>query len=204
MTYSGASCSSSSSRVGRRLRGFEMAADGLDQQRMLRHRKDVRPGRLAVPAGDAGEAVRDVVELDVERGGVEQVEAASGQHSLPGARGFGLRAQAAHHGPCGASARAVGVAEAADEVVVGHADRLHEGVDDGRPAEGEARRLEVFRQFSGEFGLRRHLGAARQPALDRPPVHEPPQETRKALRAPRRRATRARPRSCPRSWRGSA
>jgi hypothetical protein len=42
--------------------------------------------RLAVPAGDAGEAMGDVLDLDVERRGVEQVEPAARQHALPGAR----------------------------------------------------------------------------------------------------------------------
>ena len=41
---------------------------------------------LAVPARDAGEPMRDVGDLDVERRGVEQVEPAAGQHALPGAR----------------------------------------------------------------------------------------------------------------------
>ena len=44
------------------------------------------PARLPVPARDAGEAVGDVVDLDVERRGVEEVEAAAREHALPGAR----------------------------------------------------------------------------------------------------------------------
>ena len=38
---------------------------------------------LAVPAGDEGEAVGDVLDLDVERRGVEQVEPAPREHPLP-------------------------------------------------------------------------------------------------------------------------
>ena len=53
---------------------------------MLRDRKDVRPVGLAVPARDARETMRDVLDLDVERGGVEQIEPAARQHALPGAR----------------------------------------------------------------------------------------------------------------------
>ena len=45
--------------------------------------------RLAVPAGHARQAVGDVLDLDVEGGGVEQVQPAAGQHPLPGA-GFVL------------------------------------------------------------------------------------------------------------------
>ena len=41
---------------------------------------------LAVPARHPGEAVGDVLDLDVERGGIEQVEPAARQHALPGAR----------------------------------------------------------------------------------------------------------------------
>ena len=43
---------------------------------------------LPVPARDAGEPVRDVLDLDVERRGVEQIEPAPRQHALPGARLF--------------------------------------------------------------------------------------------------------------------
>ena len=50
---------------------------------MLRHREDVRPVRLPVPARDAGEPVGDVGDLDVERRGIEQIEPAAGQHALP-------------------------------------------------------------------------------------------------------------------------
>ena len=65
-------------------------------------------------------------------------------------------------------------------MIVDHADRLHEGVDDGRPAEFEA----ALRQFLGDrardCGLRRHL-ASRFVVVDfRPAVDEVPQQLRKA------------------------
>ena len=66
------------------------AEDRFDQQRMLGDRENLRPVGLAVPARDAGEAVGDVGDFDVERGGVQQVEPAPRQHPLPGARRFGL------------------------------------------------------------------------------------------------------------------
>ena len=53
---------------------------------MLGDRESVRAERLPVPAGDAREAVRDVLDLDVGGRGVKQVEPAAGQHALPGAR----------------------------------------------------------------------------------------------------------------------
>src|SRR6478736_340080 len=53
---------------------------------MLRHGEYVRAFGLSVPAGDTGEPVGDVLDFDVERRGVEQVEPAARQHPLPGAR----------------------------------------------------------------------------------------------------------------------
>src|SRR6516164_9028135 len=53
---------------------------------MLSHREDMRALGLAVPACDAGKPVRDVLDLDVERRGVEQIEPSARQHALPGAR----------------------------------------------------------------------------------------------------------------------
>src|SRR5215510_8335961 len=52
---------------------------------------------------------------------------------------------------------ASGVAWAADEVVVHHADRLHEGVDDRRAAELEASGFEFLRNLPGQLRLGRHL-----------------------------------------------
>ena len=79
-----------------------MAADRLDQQAVLGHREDVRSPCLAVPAGDTGEAVGDVGDLDVAGRGVEEVEAAAGEHPLPRPRrrrAHGARPSPAQ-GPC--------------------------------------------------------------------------------------------------------
>ena len=46
-------------------------------------REGVRPRRLAVPARHPGQAVGDVVDLDIERGGIQEVESAARQHPLP-------------------------------------------------------------------------------------------------------------------------
>ncbi len=40
---------------------------------------------LPVPAGDAGQPVRDVLDLDVEGRGVQKIEPPARQHALPGA-----------------------------------------------------------------------------------------------------------------------
>ncbi len=90
MTYSGASWSIDRQPPVGSSRGAVMPRDRIDEQRMLRDREGVDAGGLAVPARDAGEAAGDVVDLDIERRGIEEVEPASGQHALPGAgRGFG-------------------------------------------------------------------------------------------------------------------
>src|SRR5437870_3382080 len=53
--------------------------------------------------------------------------------------------------------QASAVPEAADEVVIDHADRLHEGVADGRTYESEAARPEGFRHRPALRRLRRNL-----------------------------------------------
>jgi hypothetical protein len=83
-----------------------MAGDRLDQQAMLRNREGMRAACLAVPAGDARKAMGDVLDLDIERRGVEQIEPPAREHALPGARRSGRfghqavgrvsRARAAH------------------------------------------------------------------------------------------------------------
>ena len=62
-----------------------VARHHINQEDVLRDGEDVRALGLPVPARDAGEAMRDVLDLDVERGGIEQVESAARQHALPGA-----------------------------------------------------------------------------------------------------------------------
>ena len=88
MTYSGASCSSAASRQAdvdaRRL----LAHHRFDQQRVLRHREDMRATGLAVPARDACEPMGDIGDLDIERRGVDQIEPPARQHALPDARGL--------------------------------------------------------------------------------------------------------------------
>ena len=64
--------------------GLELRRQPLHQHAMLRDREGVRALGLAVPARDAGKAMRDVLDLDVQRRGIEQVEPAAAQHALPG------------------------------------------------------------------------------------------------------------------------
>src|SRR5689334_14078435 len=47
----------------------------------------MRAAGLAVPARHPRQAMGDIFDFDVERRGVEQIEAASREHALPGARG---------------------------------------------------------------------------------------------------------------------
>ncbi len=46
---------------------YLLAHHGFDQQRVLRHREDVRARGLAVPARHPRQSMRDVDDLDVER-----------------------------------------------------------------------------------------------------------------------------------------
>ncbi len=62
------------------------------------------------------------------------------------------------------------VTEAADEVVVEEARGLHESVDDGGAAEGEAFFLQVFRNALRQRRFRRHLFDARKTVLLRAAV----------------------------------
>ena len=64
-----------------------LAHHGFHQQRVLRHREDMRAAGLPVPARDARQAMGDVGDLDIERRGVEQIEPPPRQHPLPGAGG---------------------------------------------------------------------------------------------------------------------
>ena len=67
ITYSGASCSSAARRQRGSRPGLEVGGDLLDHHRMLGDREGVVADGLAVPARDAGQAVGDVLDLDVER-----------------------------------------------------------------------------------------------------------------------------------------
>ena len=63
------------------------AGDRVDQQRVLRDGKNMRAGGLPVPAGDAREPVRDVRDLDVERGGEQAQERLLQYRTIPARRG---------------------------------------------------------------------------------------------------------------------
>ena len=57
----------------------------LDQHAVLRHGEGMLAFGLAVPARDAGKAMGDVFDLDVQRRRIQQVEPAAAEHSLPSA-----------------------------------------------------------------------------------------------------------------------
>src|SRR5712691_4280645 len=69
---------------------------------------------------------------------------------------------------------------AGDEVVVDHADRLHEGVDDRRPAEFEALRFQILRNSLRQRRLSRNLPPALETINERLAVREVPQIRGKA------------------------
>jgi hypothetical protein len=66
-----------------------VGGDLLDHDAVLGHRKGVLADGLAVPPRNPGQAVGDVLDLNVKRRGVEQIQASARQHALPGAD-FGL------------------------------------------------------------------------------------------------------------------
>src|SRR5581483_10646820 len=74
-----------------------------------------------------------------------------------------------------AELRASGMPVARDKVIVDHAGRLHEGVDDSRAAELEAARLEVLRDGARKLGLGRDVADRLVTVVDRFAVHEAPQ-----------------------------
>ena len=83
---------------------------------------------LAVPARHAGQPMGDVLDLDVERRGVEQVEPAA-----PTASAARRAAAALSRAIIAAWRAATFVAVAVDQMVVHQPAGLHEGIDDGRP-----------------------------------------------------------------------
>src|ERR1700719_2211682 len=75
---------------------------------------------------------------------------------------------------------ALRMAIAGDQMIVDHADRLHEGIDDGRPAEFEAALRQLLGDRARDCGLRRHL-ASRFVVIDLGlAVDEVPQQLREA------------------------
>ena len=63
-----------------------VAGDPLDQNAVLRHGKGVVALGLAIPPRHPRKAMGDILDLDVERRGVQQVESPSRKHPLPGAK----------------------------------------------------------------------------------------------------------------------
>src|SRR5918995_1182086 len=66
-------------------------------------------------------------------------------------------------------------------MVVHHADRLHEGIDDRRTTEGEALGLEGLGDAARDIGLGLRVGPGPKPVLDWLAVDEVPQEPAKTL-----------------------
>src|SRR5208282_1634344 len=73
------------------------------------------------------------------------------------------------------------VAAAVDEMVVDHAGRLHEGVDDRRPDEIAAAGAQVLGDRARLLALGGNVGETPPLRLDRPPADEAPQMTAEAV-----------------------
>lgn len=63
--------------------GVELLQQKLDKQAVLGHREGMLAARLAVPAGNPGEPVCNVLNFDVERRRIKKVKSPSAQHPLP-------------------------------------------------------------------------------------------------------------------------
>ncbi len=139
-----------------------LAQHGFYQQRVLRHRENMRAVSLSVPARHTREPVGDICHFDIERRGIEQIEPPAREHALPGAGGniagkslvefrfghrflfFGLVSLLGFEARLAFQACACLVAEAGHEMIVDHAGGLHEGIDNGGPHEFESARLQVL------------------------------------------------------------
>src|SRR5262245_17204706 len=72
-------------------------------------------------------------------------------------------------------ARAGGVAETLRIMIVDHAHRLHEGVDDGGPAKFEAAGLQILGKREALRARGRDAGGRAQAVVDGTSVHEAPE-----------------------------
>src|SRR6185295_6198920 len=66
--------------------GAQLGRDALYQHTVLRHGKCMLALGLAVPSRHARQSVCDVLNFDIQRRGIQQVQPATAEHALPGAR----------------------------------------------------------------------------------------------------------------------
>src|SRR6185312_12428638 len=86
-------------------------------------------------------------------------------------------------GPCSfvlGELDAIRMTETRRQMVVDHADRLHEGVDDGRADEFESAAGQLFRHLARDIGLGRNLPGRLEVVHLRRAVDEVPQQRREA------------------------
>ncbi|MNL56004.1 hypothetical protein D3C87_1794620 [compost metagenome] len=72
-------------QCGRRGVGIGGAEQLEHQHRMLRHRKGIIALGLPVPASHARQAMGNVAQFHIDWRGIENIETATRQHTLPGA-----------------------------------------------------------------------------------------------------------------------
>ena len=68
--------------------GFQLTHQTFDQQTVLSHGKCRMAFGLTIPPRNACQAMRDILDLNIERGRIEEIEPAAAQHALPGAAGI--------------------------------------------------------------------------------------------------------------------
>src|SRR6202035_5831882 len=161
-TYSGASCHSTASRPPRSSRGARSRASASTNRQCCATEKMCAP--LVWPFQRATRASPCAMSSNSTSSGDGSSRSSRRPDSMRcQARGSdaGPAARLARRAASATAARrelfARCVAMAGDNMIVDHADRLHEGVDDGRPAELET----TLRQFLGDRArgrcFRRHL-----------------------------------------------
>src|SRR6516162_3233371 len=186
MTYSGASCSSTVSRPLWSSRGARMRASASTSRQCCATEKMWAP--LVWPFQRATRASPCAMSSSSMSSGEGSSRSSRRPDSMRcQARGAVMTRKAgrlARRARSATTARSKllhgGVTVASDQMVVNHADRLHEGIDDGRPAELEAALLKVLRDGARNRGLVGHLSRGLVVIDLRLTVDEIPQQLGKA------------------------
>src|ERR1700733_4571776 len=166
MTYSGASCSNAASRKLTSTRGVCSRITASTRSVCCATEKISAP--LVWPFQRATRA---------RPWAMSAISISSGEGSIRSSRrpdSMRCHARAALDMRLAAERRAFGMAVAIDEMIVDHAGRLHEGVDDGRPDEIAAAFAQVLGDRGGNIGLGDNVAHGSAFVLDRLAVDKAP------------------------------
>src|SRR5580704_15234529 len=185
MTYSGASCSSTARRRLRSSRGTRARARASTSKQCCATEKICVP--LVWPfqrATRASPCAMSSISMSSGDGSSKSSRRPDSMRCQARGSDAGRVARLARCAVSATAARpellALRMAIAADQMIVDHADRLHEGVDDGRPAEFEAALRQLFGDRARDCSLRRYLACGFVVVDLWLAVDEVPQQLRKA------------------------